>query len=261
MNTFLASGVTLWVYMTLFYFIAQKIKNFGLADFAWGGGFALVAWTGLLLDPGPSFRDWIVAVMTSVWALRLILHILPRLSKSEDFRYAKMRKNWGKRAGIFGYTHVFMLQGILLFLIAFPILMIMRDDRDSIGAWDIIGIIVWGIGLLIETTADLQLKQFLRYRSGPGRILQTGLWRYSRHPNYFGEALLWWGFFFMAVPGQNGWLAAISPLLIDFLLIRVSGVPLLEKHYKDNAEYQEYAARTSIFIPWFPKKSRQDSRI
>jgi steroid 5-alpha reductase family enzyme len=254
MMTTLTAAIALWIYMTLFYFLARKIRNFGLADFAWGGGFALVAWTGLLLDPGPSFRDWTVAVMTSLWALRLILHIWPRLSKPEDFRYAQMRKNWGKRAGLYGYTHVFMLQGILLYLIAFPILMIIRGDRDFFGTWDLIGIIVWGTGLSFETMADLQLKRFLRSRSGPGRILQAGLWRYSRHPNYFGEALLWWGFFFMALPGKNGWLAAISPLLIDFLLLKVSGVPLLEKHYRDNAEYQEYAARTSLFIPWFPKK-------
>jgi steroid 5-alpha reductase family enzyme len=124
-----------------------------------------------------------------------------------------------------------------------------------------IGLLVWVIGFVFESVGDSQLKRFIKNPENKGKIMDKGLWRYTRHPNYFGESVMWWGLAIMAISVQYGYIGFLSPIIITYLLLFISGVPLLEKAFKDNMEFQKYAARTSIFIPWFPKrdKSRKDN--
>jgi steroid 5-alpha reductase family enzyme len=196
-----------------------------------------------------------VTVLTSAWGIRLAAHVASRTrGKPEDFRYAEMRRRWGKRAPLFSYTHVFILQGVLLLIVAYPIVLIHAHPSVPIGITDMLGVLVWCGGFAMEAAADAQLSRFARFRKSPENpILTDGLWRFSRHPNYFGEAVLWWGIFLLTVRVPWGWTGVISPLLIGFLLRFVSGVPLLEKKYADNPWFREYAKRTSVFVPWFPK--------
>jgi steroid 5-alpha reductase family enzyme len=242
--------------MSLFYLIALLRKDNSIADIAWGMGFIVVAVLNLILSEQIYWRQWIVTALVSIWGMRLVLHIYLRSrGKPEDFRYAEMRKKWGKRATLKSFTHVFMLQGLLLLMIAYPIIMVNANPQVGITFFDLIGILIWLAGFLVEAIADFQLQNFIRNEKTPANPIMTrGLWKYSRHPNYFGEALVWWGIFFIVLSIPNGWLAIFSPVIITFLLSKVSGVPLLEKKYQNNPAYQEYTSRTSMFIPWFSGK-------
>lgn len=242
-------------YMSSFFLIALWRKDNSIADIAWGMGFILLALLNLMLAEQVHFRQWIVTGLVSIWGMRLALHIYLRSKgKPEDSRYAEMRKRWGQRASLKSFTHVFMFQGLLLLLIAYPIIMVNATAKPGVTFFDLIGILLWTIGFLFEVIADVQLQNFIRNEKTPANpIMAIGLWKYSRHPNYFGEILVWWGIFFLALSIPNGWLAIFSPVMITFLLVKVSGVPLLEKKYQNNPAYQEYASRTSMFIPWFAK--------
>jgi steroid 5-alpha reductase family enzyme len=252
----MVTGISIFFYMLLFFLIAQIIKNNGIADIAWGGGFILIGIVNIVLAKAVTGRQIIVMACVLIWGLRLILHIYSRIrGKSEDFRYRKMRERWGKKAAVRSFTHVFMLQGFFLVVIGFPIIIGNVYSEPAWTPFDVVGIILWIAGFSIETISDFQLSRFIRIKkSNTNSIMTTGLWHYSRHPNYFGEALLWWGIFIMILSVPYGWLTVFGPALLTFLLLKVSGVPLLEKRYADNPVYQEYAKKTSIFIPWFHKK-------
>jgi steroid 5-alpha reductase family enzyme len=140
-----------------------------------------------------------------------------------------------------------------MLLIAFPIMLVMTYDVGSLGLLDLVGVLVWAIGFSFETVGDYQLTQFLANPDNRGRILKYGLWKYTRHPNYFGEVTLWWGVFLIALSVANGWMGIIGPLTISFLILRVSGIPLLERPFEGKPEWEEYKRRTSVFFPWFPK--------
>ncbi len=258
MYALLITIFSIFIYMTLFFLIAHKIKNNGIADIAWGLGFVLVAVLNLFIADQITFRQYLVTALVTIWGLRLAGHIFLRnKGKPEDFRYRNMRERWGSKAGIKSYTHVFLLQGLLLLLIAYPIIIVKQYERNVLTIFDLLGTGLWISGFLYEVIGDWQLKRFIKYeKSESNQILKTGLWRYTRHPNYFGESLVWWGIFFIVLSVPNGWWAIFSPVLITFLLLKVSGVPLLEKKYQDNKEYQAYAKKTNKFIPWFPKNDK-----
>ncbi|TNV82824.1 hypothetical protein FGO68_gene15929 [Halteria grandinella] len=194
-----------------------------------------------------------------IWGVRLSLHIGLRHTGVEDFRYQDMRRRWSQQGGqawvyLMGYLKVFILQAAFSIIInAATLFVILHAKNQSISIMDIPGVALFTIGFLTEVIADYQLQRF-RDNKQPGTILTTGLWRYSRHPNYFGEALLWWGLYLLSVTTHpSGCLYFFSPLIITLLLRYVSGVPLLEKHFKNNPAFQEYMKQTSIFIPSFPK--------
>lgn len=254
-SNFLYSILTIFLYMSVFYLIALKLKNNSIADIAWGIGFILIAIVNLILTDHVYLRQVIITVLVSIWGIRLATHIYQRSrGKPEDFRYAEMRIRWGNKASLKSFTHVFMFQGLILLLIAYPIIMVNAYARPGFTILDLIGIVIWAISFTFEVAADIQLQNFIRKEKTPANPVMTeGLWKYSRHPNYFGEALVWWGIFFIVLSISNGWLAIFSPVVLTFFLLKVSGVPLLEKKYLDNPAYQQYAGRTSMFIPWFPK--------
>ncbi len=239
--------------MSLCYLIAANKRDNSIADIAWSIGFVFIAISNLILAEQVYLRQWIVTGLVGIWGFRLALHIYLRSrGKPEDFRYAEMRRRWGNRASLKSFTHVFMFQGSILLMIAYPIIMVNANPTPGVTLFDLLGILLWTFGFLFETIADAQLQRFIRTAKTPANPIMTrGLWKYSRHPNYFGEAVVWWGIFFIVLSISKGWLAIFSPMIITFLLLKVSGIPLLEKKYRDNPAYQEYASRTSIFIPWF----------
>ena len=248
--------IVILIYMSVFFLFAQIKKNNAIVDIAWGPGFILVVLFNLLLTDNITVRQLVIAALVTIWGLRLAMHIYIRArGKPEDYRYKAMRERWGDRACIRAFTNVFMLQGVLLLTISYPLIMINHFSSEGWSLLDSIGAFVWIIGFLWEVISDYQLQRFIKFhKKGPGDIITSGLWRYSRHPNYFGEALLWWGIFLIVLSIPNGWAAIFSPMIITFLLLKVSGVPLLEKRYADNEAFQEYAKYTNKFFPWFPKR-------
>ena len=254
-NLILYSAIAIFLYMTIIFVIALIKKDNSVVDIAWGLGFIMVAILTFFLQKGFFFRQVLVVVLVMIWGIRLATHIAVRnRGRGEDFRYAQWRRDWGKWFLPRSFFQIFMLQGLLLLIIAYPIILINHSSETRISLSDIVGIILWLVGFFFEATGDYQLFKFKQIKENRGKIMTQGVWQYTRHPNYFGETMIWWGTFCIALSVQNGWTAIISPLLITFLLLRVSGVVMLEKKYAKNKEFEEYARRTSAFIPWFPKK-------
>ena len=189
-----------------------------------------------------------------VWGLRLSLHIYARnKNKTEDFRYKAWREEWGKYFYLRSYLQVFLLQGIFLLIIISPVIhaAVAETLQWNIFTW--IGLCCWIIGFYFQAIADWQLAVFKSDKNNKGLIIQTGLWKYSRHPNYFGEILMWWAIFIITIPFTNSFYFIASPITITLLLVFVSGIPMLEKPYEDRADFQEYKLRTSAFFPLPPK--------
>lgn len=241
----------------VFWFVISKIKdNYSLVDIAWGLGFVVVAWTGFLLSKESYFQSEIILVLVTLWGMRLFTHLARRNWNSpEDYRYVRMRQRWGTSfVNIKAFLNVFFLQGVLLFLISLPIIHSFAEPQKTMKWWQFLGVVVWLIGFFFEVLGDWQLEQFKKKEFNKGKLLTDGLWALTRHPNYFGEAVCWWGIFLIAFTRiENLWLI-LSPVLITLLLLFVSGVPLLEKKYKERPDFQEYAAKTAKFFPIIGKK-------
>lgn len=250
-------GALVAAYMTAWFAVALLKKDNSVADIAWGLGFVLVA-AVTFSRRGPLFLPLLVTSLVTVWGARLAFHILVRnRTRGEDPRYAAWRRKWGRSFLWRSYLQVFLLQGFFLLAISSPVILVntVREGASSPrGPWAA-GLLLWCVGFFFEAVGDAQLARFKRDPANRGRIMDRGLWRYSRHPNYFGESLMWWGIFLLALEVPYGWTTVVSPLLITFLLVRVSGVPLLEKRYAGNADFQAYARRTNAFVPGPPKKS------
>jgi len=247
-------------YMTLWFVVALIKRDNSVADIAWGLGFVVVAAYTFFFRRTSLFLPVLASSLVAVWGLRLSFHIFRRnRNKGEDPRYAAWRAKWGRAFVWRSYFQVFLLQGLFMLVIALPAILV-NTTRWGVppGArgrtiWAA-GLFVWTAGFLFEAVGDAQLARFKRDPVNKGKIMDRGLWRYTRHPNYFGESLMWWGIFLIALEVPYGWATVASPVLITFLLVRVSGIPLLERRYAGNAEFQAYARRTSAFAPWFPKK-------
>lgn len=240
------------IYATLWFLISLIVRRNDIADVAWGLGYIVLIAFFILTGPVSPLAKLVYLVVT-FWGLRLAFHIGSRLiGKSEDFRYRQWREEWGSTFYWRSYLQVYLLQGFLLVIIGMPLLVLAHADALAISTITWIGLVCWICGFFIQTVADRQLAHFVRNRQSKNEILDTGLWKYSRHPNYFGEIVMWWSIFVMTIPVPGSWIGAIGPLVITFLLVCVSGVPLLEKRYADHAGYQAYKARTSALIPWWP---------
>ncbi len=248
MNIYITLGIILFVYVIVCFLISIILKRNDIADIAWGLGFCLMSWSAFIIS-NFSPLSLLVNTLVTIWGVRLALHIYKRnKGKPEDFRYLNWRKQW-KYFYVRSFLQVFFLQGIFLYIIATSIIFINANSPQEINVLTIIGIAVWLIGFLFESIADYQLKVFKSDINNKGKIITTGLWKYSRHPNYFGEVVLWWGIFIIALGIENGVYTIISPVLISYLIIFVSGIPMLEEKYKNNTAFQEYKKRTSAFFP------------
>jgi steroid 5-alpha reductase family enzyme len=243
--------------MTLLWALSLLLKNSSIVDIFWGAGFVIFAWVAFFITPGGFLgRKLLLTTLVTLWGLRLTIHILLRnWGKPEDFRYQVWRTQHGKKWWWYSYFQVFLLQGVLLTLIAAPLLAAQLSAAPArLTALDYIAIPLWLVGFFFEAVGDWQLKRFKSDPANKGKVLDHGVWRYTRHPNYFGDAAQWWAYFLIAV-AAGGWWTVFSPILMTTLLLRVSGVSLLEKTLDSRPGYKEYAERTSEFIPWFPKKA------
>jgi steroid 5-alpha reductase family enzyme len=250
---FLFEAVVVIVYMTVWFLVAQSWHRNDVADVAWGFGFLLVASTSLLLHR-PDARPFLVTVLVAVWAIRLSFYVHFRnRGKPEDFRYRKWREEWGSSFYVRSYLQVFLLQSILLVLVSTPIIYVNAVPNPPLTFVDVVGVLVWTIGFMFESIGDYQLRRFITNPLNKGRIMTTGLWRFTRHPNYFGEVTLWWGIFLIALSVPGGWRTFIGPATITFLILKVSGIPMLEAKYSGNPQYEAYQRRTSSFFPLPPR--------
>lgn len=252
---FINSGIAILLMMTLLWLLSLLLKNSSIVDIFWGIGFIVIAWIGFSYGYGYLPRKQWMCAMVALWGLRLALHIgLRNWGKPEDFRYAKWREENGASWWWISFFKVFLLQGFLMLIISVPILAAQSFGFPAIlTPMDLIGALVWGFGLLFESTADLQLTRFKQNQANKGKILTTGLWKFSRHPNYFGEAVVWWGIYIIAL-AAGAWWTIFSPILMTWLLVRVSSVAMLERTTSLKLGYEEYVRKTSAFVPWLPKR-------
>ncbi len=249
------TGAVTLTLMTSLWLLSLRLKNASIIDIFWGIGFTIIAWLAFALAPqGFLPRKLLLAALVTIWGLRLAVHIgIRNAGKPEDFRYAAWRAEHGFRWWWFSFLQVFLLQGVLIWLISAPVTASMTSAFPVIfTALDWLGILVWILGWLFESIGDAQLMRFKKDPSKRGKLLTSGLWKYTRHPNYFGEAALWWGLYLIALAAGKWW-TIFSPLLMTYLLIRVSGVAMLERTMKQRPGYDEYMRRTSPFIPRLPK--------
>jgi steroid 5-alpha reductase family enzyme len=197
----------------------------------------------------------LIGILVTIWGLRLTTHILTRnWGKGEDFRYRKWRAENGSRWWWKSYFQVFLLQGLLLWVISAPLLVAQYSGApDRLTVIDAVGVVLWAVGFFFESVGDMQLARFRADPGNKGKVLDTGVWRYTRHPNYFGDSAQWWGFWLIGA-SVGGWWTVFSPILMTLLLLRVSGVALLEKTLETRPGYKEYIEGTSAFVPWFPKR-------
>jgi steroid 5-alpha reductase family enzyme len=260
MMMFLVSFIASFVFFNIFFVIAQLKKNNGLADMAWGLGFVVVSISTLIYQGTYQLHQLMITGLVLLWGLRLFLFIgLRNWNKPEDFRYVNMRKKWGKHQKFKAYMIVFMLQMSFMYIISLPIQFAnFQPITLDLPQYLLIGLgtLLWIYGFFFEAVGDAQLKKFKSDPKNKGKIMDQGLWKYTRHPNYYGEAVMWWAIFIISLSPYSllSFLGVIGPIFITYLLIFVSGVPLLEKKYADNSLYQAYANKTSMFIPRLPKK-------
>ena len=244
------------LFMAFVWLLSLPTRNASLADIFWGLGFVLLAWLSFFGAGGYLGRKLLLTLLTSAWGLRLSLHIAWRnWGHGEDRRYQAWRAKRGASFWWVSLFTVFLIQAVLLWLVSLAVQIGQTSTTPAhLTGLDLLGSLVWVVGFTFEAVADWQLARFKADPANRGKVMNQGLWRYSRHPNYFGESLIWWGLFLIALATPHGWWALISPLVITFLLLKVSGVTLLEKDIVERRpEYREYLETTSAFIPWFPK--------
>ncbi|PKP48477.1 MAG: hypothetical protein CVT92_16100 [Bacteroidetes bacterium HGW-Bacteroidetes-1] len=242
--------------MTILWLISIKIRNVSIVDLFWGFGFVVAAAVYFIFTEGFETRKILLMTLVAIWGLRLSIYLAWRnIGKGEDFRYQKFRKDFGEhRYWWYSFFSVFLLQGVLMWLISVPLLGAQFYQDDSLGVLDFIGIAIWIIGFVFEAGGDMQLARFKANPANKGKVLNTGFWHYTRHPNYFGDAAVWFGYAIICLSAGSYW-PVLGSVLMTALIIKVSGVALLEKTLNTTKPgYQEYVRRTSAFIPWFPKK-------
>ena len=241
---------------SLAYLIARFTGKVTFLDAAWGIGFVLIAWVSYFAFSTRELPNLLLSLAVSLWGLRLAWYVVKRIAKTgEDKRYQKILAGYGENAQTKAFLRLFMLQAALQYLVSAAILRMNYSDPKPVGITTWVGIVVFTIGFLYEAVADSQLAAFKRDPNSKGKILQSGLWKTSRHPNYFGESLVWLGLAIMSLGYPWGWLALISPAVITYLLLFVSGVPIQEKGKAERPEWREYASKTPRFVPFVgPKK-------
>ena len=245
----LANAVSIIVFMTAMFFLAKQRGRLDTVDLAWGPAFVIAA--SLVAGYDVQGRTVLIALLVDIWGVRLTSHILERAKTSkEDPRYKDISKKWKGSFWLRAYFSIFLLQGVLVWLISLPVVTASGKGSHASLYFMITGTLVWVAGFVVELVADRQLAHYLKAHKG---VMQTGLWRYSRHPNYFGEIVQWFGIGIIACGARNGWLGLAGPLVLAFIIIFVSGIPPIEKRHASDLSYQKYKRRTSPLIPWFPK--------
>jgi len=257
LHVYFQALIVIMVMMTTLWIFSIILRNVSIVDLFWGFGFVLSAGFYFLNTEGSLTRKIILMSLVTIWGLRLSGYLVWRNNgKGEDFRYREFRKKYGEdRYWWISFFQTFLLQGVLMWLISAPLLGAQfYGQTKALNIFDLIGIIFWIIGILFEAGGDFQLSAFKAKPENRGKILDKGFWRYTRHPNYFGDSAVWWGYGFICL-AAGSYLPVLGTLAMTLLIIKVSGVVLLEKSLKEHKpQYQEYIRRTSAFIPWFPRE-------
>ncbi len=255
MNYYLSLALILVVYMSLWFGVSLIKRRNDVADEAWGLGFVLMAGASFVISDIHSWRGLLVLVLVTVWGLRLAWHINRRhKGKPEDYRYQAWREQWGSWFYLRSFGQIYLFQGILLFVIAMPVFVINYSSGPALGWLDLIGLTIWLVGFWFESVSDAQLAGFIKNPANKGQLMRTGLWRYSRHPNYFGEVTQWWGIWLLALTMPFGLLAIVGPITITILILKISGIPMLEKKLAQHPDFRSYRQQTSVFLPWPPRR-------
>lgn len=257
LHMMLTGGLILLVLFTLTWAIQLNTKNAGIVDTVWSVSFAVLALVYYIMANGYVVRKALIVSMVSVWGLRLGVHLLTRtIGQEEDARYTTLRQEWGTKQNIL-MLRFFLFQAILALFLSAPFALIASNPEPSLRAIEIIGTIVWFLAFIGESLADYQLKKFKRHHANKGKVCNTGLWKYSRHPNYFFEWVIWISYFIIALGSPRGILSIVCPLAILFFLLRVTGIPYTEaQSLKSKGQaYIDYQKTTSAFIPWRKKRT------
>ena len=255
LQVFLYQILIIFFYAVTWFSIALVKGRNDVADIAWGGGFVCAALTAYIVQGINDARALLILALVTTWAFRLMLHIGRRnRGKPEDHRYKAWREEWGDSFLVRTFVQVFLLQGFLLLIISLPVTWALTHNGPPINILDGVGLCIWIFGFSFEAIGDFQLLQFKSNPANKGKIITNGLWRYTRHPNYFGEVTLWWGIFVICLSLPGILWTILGPVTITYLILKVSGTPMLEKRYADNPEYAEYMRNTSAFFPLLPKK-------
>ena len=236
--------LVLFLYAVTWFIVAIVKKRNDVADIAWGGGFICAALTAYLVQGLNEPRAILVFVLIGI----------RNRGKQEDPRYKAWREEWGEFFLVRTFLQIFLLQGFLLLIISLPVTLAITRNSPPFNMLDAIGVCIWLFGFLFEAIGDFQLLRFKSDPANRGKIMTSGVWSYTRHPNYFGEVTLWWGIFLICISVPGSWWTIVGPLTITYLILKVSGTPMLERRYADNPEYAEYIRRTSSFFPLRPKK-------
>jgi len=258
-ETMAYSAVTIAGLMLITWIVSGVVKDASIVDLIWGFGFVLVAWSVLFLSAPVGARGWLLVTLTSIWGLRLSIYLTGRnLGKGEDYRYRAMRRQHGDRFFLVSLGTVFGLQALLMWVISLPLQSGIAASGPGLGLslLDGVGTALWASGLFFEAVGDWQLGRFKADPANQVMVMDRGLWRYTRHPNYFGDFCVWWGLYLIAAAG-GAWWTVVGPLLMSALLIRYSGAGLLEKtigHRRPG--YEEYARRTNGFFPGPPHRRK-----
>ena len=242
-------GLILFIYISVWWALSVFTKRADIADIAWGPGFMLVAWSSFILG-NFSVAAVVVNSLVTIWALRLAVHLFLRTKgRKEDFRYQTLKSTWGNYFNFRLFTDVFLLQGSILLVVAFPIIWINTHPQE-IGRLSLFTAVpLWGVGFLIETVADFELALFKKNPANKDKLLTNGLWGYVRHPNYLGELMQWWAIWLIATTLPFGWALVISPLLLTFIIIKISGVKPLTEKFKNHPQFKDYFKNTPAIMP------------
>jgi steroid 5-alpha reductase family enzyme len=254
---FLQAALLIWVLVTLLWIWSVLIKNVSIVDIFWGIGFVVVNAFYVFSSGELNPRKMVILVLVTVWGLRLAGYLAIRnIGKGEDFRYQEFRRKYGaERYWWFSYFQTFLLQGVLMMIVSLPLLGIsVGPASGDLNLLDYIAILTWLVGFTFEAGGDYQLSRFKGDPGNRGKVLDTGFWKYTRHPNYFGDTAVWWAYALFSISAGSYW-QVIGTVVMTLLIIKVSGVALLEKTLNESkSQYREYIQKTSSFFPWFPKK-------
>jgi steroid 5-alpha reductase family enzyme len=256
----LAAAIAIAILMIVTWMVSLALADASIVDIVWGLGFVVVAWAVKLQGDTNTGRQWLLVALVTLWGLRLAAHLFWRNhGRPEDYRYRAMRKRWGSRFWLISLVVVFALQGLLMWTVSLGVQLGQVSDTPDVGVLGVVGAAVWAIGFGFEAIGDWQLARFKADPANDGRVMDRGLWQYTRHPNYFGDCLVWWGIGLVAAESGIGAWGLIGSAVMTILLVRVSGVALLERSLrKRKPEYQAYVERTSAFVPMPPKQGSVD---
>lgn len=254
---FLNALFVIFILVTLLWGISVLITNVSIVDLFWGMGFVVVNAIYFYFSGDFHLRKIVLLVLVSLWGVRLSAYLVWRnLGKGEDFRYQEFRRKYGtKRYWWFSYFQVFLLQGALILFVSLPLLGAQsKTVSDDLNLLDYLGLLFFVVGFLFEAGGDYQLARFKQNPANKGKVLNTGFWKYTRHPNYFGDSAIWWSFGIFSLAAGSYW-TIVGSIAMTFLIIKVSGVALLEKSLSTSKpHYHDYIRKTNAFFPWFPKK-------